>query len=179
MIIPTHTLLQQIVLGNASAVKDCQSRYGGMVWSLAWRFLGNAADADDATQDILIELWKNADRYNPSLSAESTYVTMVTRRRLIDRRRKITRQPRLAMLPDALCDRDKPPHHDIDTGEEASRARQAFALLNPGQQQVLWLRHYASLTQEQIAHQTGMPLGTVKTYARRGLIKLRALLRHD
>ncbi|MFT3878844.1 MAG: sigma-70 family RNA polymerase sigma factor [Gemmatales bacterium] len=174
--IVANTILQRIALGEKAAVQECLSRYGGLVWSLARRFLGNAAEAEDAVQDIFVELWKNAAKFNPALSSEPTYVTMVTRRRLIDRRRKIVRRPELIQLPDAVASKQQPGTNQIDLVDEVAQAAAALQELRPEQQQVLKLAVYQGLTHEEIAQNTGMPLGTVKTHARRGLIRLREVL---
>jgi RNA polymerase sigma-70 factor (ECF subfamily) len=171
-----NTILQRIAQGEKTAVQECLSRYGGLVWSLARRFLGNATEAEDAVQDIFVELWKNAEKYNPSLSSEPTYVTMVTRRRLIDRRRKIVRRPELVQLPEAVVSRQQPGSNQIDMIDEAAQAAAALQELKPEQQRVLKLAVYQGLTHEEISQSTGLPLGTVKTHARRGLIKLREML---
>lgn len=174
--IVANTILQRIALGEKAAVQECLSRYGGLVWSLARRFLGNATEAEDAVQDIFVELWKNAAKFNPSLSSEPTYITMVTRRRLIDRRRKIVRRPELVQLPDAVASKQQPGTNQIELIDEAAQAAAALLELRPEQQQVLKLAVYHGLTHEEIAQNTGMPLGTVKTHARRGLIRLREAL---
>lgn len=171
-----NTLLQRIASGEKAAVQECLSRYSGLVWSLARRFLGNVTEAEDAVQDIFVELWKNASKFNPALSSEPTYVTMVTRRRLIDRRRKIVRRPELAQLPDAVVSKQTPGTKQVELVDETAQAAAALLELRPEQQQVLKLAVYHGLTHEEIAQNTGMPLGTVKTHARRGLIRLREVL---
>lgn len=170
------TVLERIARGEKAAVQECLSRYGGLVWSLARRFLGNATEAEDAVQEIFVELWKNAARYNPSLSSEPTYITMIARRRLIDRRRKIVRRPELVQLPDAVASKQTPGTNQIDLVDEASQAAAALMMLRPEQKQVLTLAVYQGLTHEEISQNTGLPLGTVKTHARRGLMKLREAL---
>lgn len=173
----TKTILQRIALGEKAAVQECLQRYGGLVWTLAKRFLGNATEAEDAVQDIFVELWKNADRYNPALSSEPTYITMVTRRRLIDRRRKIVRRPELVQLPETVASAQSPGTRQVEMVDEAAKAVAALQELRPEQQQVLKLAVYQGLTHEEISQSTGLPLGTVKTHARRGLIKLREFLK--
>lgn len=171
-----NSLLQRIARGEKAAVQECLTRYGGLVWSLARRFLGNATEAEDAVQEIFVELWKNADRYNPSLSSEPTYITMIARRRLIDRRRKIVRRPELVQLPEGVPSKQSPDTNRVDLVDEASKAAAALQELRPEQQRVLTLAVYHGLTHEEISQNTGLPLGTVKTHARRGLIKLREVL---
>lgn len=172
-----NSLLAKIAQGDQTAVQECLARYGGMVWSLAIRFLGNNAEAEDAVQDIFVELWKNADRYNSALSSESTYITMVARRRLIDRRRKLGRRPELTTLPEALAEQaSNSPVVRVELLDEAAKAVTALSELRPEQQQVLKMAVYHGLTHEEIARTTGLPLGTVKTHARRGILRLREIL---
>ncbi len=177
--IVTETILQRIARGEQAAVQECLARYSGLVWSLAKRFLGNATEAEDAVQDIFVELWKKADRFNPTLSSEPTYITMVTRRRLIDCRRKIARRPVLAQLPESVASSQAPGTRQVDIVDESSKAAAALQELRPEQQRVLKMAVYHGLTHEEISQSTGLPLGTIKTHVRRGLIKLREVLRLD
>ena len=171
----TDCVLPRIAAGDPAAVSDCIARYGGLVWSLARRFLGNPADAEDAVQDVFIELWKNAARYDPKLASEPTYVTMIARRRLIDRKRRAGRAP--AVQPIA----DEPPAATgsiarVEIEDEAAKAAAVLDELRPDERRVIQMAVYQGLTHEEIAAQTGLPVGTVKTHIRRGLIRVRERL---
>jgi RNA polymerase sigma-70 factor (ECF subfamily) len=145
---------------------------------LARRFCyGNQSDAEDAVQEIFLDLWKSAARFDPGVAAEATFIAMIARRRLIDRRRRLSRTPDMtdvSLVSPAANSED--PESRPETIENASRAAKALASLRPEQQRVLRLSIYQGLSHEKIAEAMGMPLGTVKTHARRGLIKLRELL---
>jgi RNA polymerase sigma-70 factor (ECF subfamily) len=171
----TDYLLPRIASGDPTAVRECIARYGGLVWSLARRFLGNPADAEDAVQDVFVELWKNAGKFNPMLSAEPTFVTMVTRRRLIDRKRRAARVPAAAPLSPDVAGRPGG-ERLTDVNDEAARAASALGELRDDQQRVIRMAIYDGLTHEEIAAATGLPLGTVKTHIRRGLIRIREVL---
>ncbi len=93
-----ETLLPRIAAGDPDAVQACIRRYGGLVWSLALRMSRSREDAEDAVQEIFISLWKSADRFDPSRATEVTFIAMVARRRLIDRRRAAQRRPEEATL---------------------------------------------------------------------------------
>jgi RNA polymerase sigma-70 factor (ECF subfamily) len=82
------TVLQRVASGEAVAVDECLSKYGGLVWSLARRFCPRHEDAEDAVQDIFIDIWRNAERFDAEVASEATYITMIARRRLIDRYRR-------------------------------------------------------------------------------------------
>ncbi len=137
---------------------------------------GVAAEAEDAVQEIFIELWKSADRYNPELAAESTFVAMVARRRLIDQRRRVER--RVAQAPttpveDIDLPADVPQNDPLVVADEVSRATEAIRTLPPDQQRVLRLAVCDGWPHQQIADYLKIPLGTVKTHVRRGLIRVR------
>ena len=87
------TFLERIAAGDPLAVDGCLEKYRGLVWSIARRFAGNHADAEDAVQEVFVELWRHAGRFDPAVAAESTFVATVARRRLIDRHRRRGRQP--------------------------------------------------------------------------------------
>jgi len=174
-----ESLLQRVAAGDASAVRECLSRFGGLVWSLARRFSRNDPEAEDAVQEIFVEVWRNASRYDPAIASETAFVAMIARRRLIDRRRKQSRRPESAGLPDSDLGVSDAMIERSGTSEEAGRAAEALRELSPDQQRVLRLSIMHGLSHEKIAAATGLPMGTVKTHARRGLIRLRELLRRD
>ena len=87
----TSTILQSVADGNAAAVDECLGKYGGLVWSLARRLCPRHEDAEDAVQEIFVEIWRNAAKFDPEIASEATYVTMIARRRLIDRNRRARR----------------------------------------------------------------------------------------
>jgi RNA polymerase sigma-70 factor (ECF subfamily) len=170
------TFLERIAAGDPLAVEGCLEKYRGLVWSIARRFAGNHADAEDAVQEVFIELWRHAGRFNSAMAAESTFVTTVARRRLIDRHRRRVRQPEAVPLvaEPAAAGRSETDH--LETLEEGQRARGLLEQLRPEQRQVLELSFDQGMSQQEIAEATRLPLGTVKTHARRGLMRLRRLL---
>lgn len=172
-------LLPRIARGDQSAMRECLARYGSLVWSLAKRFHANTSDAEDAVQEIFVEVWKSAARYDQSIATESTFITMIARRRLIDRRRRTTREPVSCALPEQILCSAPEVDHTASTADEAALAQKALASLRDEQQQLLRLSIYQGLSHEEIAAQTGLPLGTVKTHIRRGLLKVRQVLAGD
>ncbi|MCA9253558.1 MAG: sigma-70 family RNA polymerase sigma factor [Phycisphaerales bacterium] len=176
----SDTLLQKVAAGETAAVAACVDAYGGLVWSLARRFLDHPSEAEDAVQEVFIEIWKNAARFDPTVASETTFVAMIARRRLIDRRRRDARRPVNESTPvDELSIPSPDTLDEIDIRDEAAHAASALGRLKPDQRRVLKLAVCQGWPHQLIADRLGMPLGTVKTHVRRGLIKLREELQAD
>jgi len=170
------TLLERIAAGDPLAVDGCLEKYRGLIWSMARRFVGNYADAEDAVQEIFVELWRHAGRFDASVAAESTFVATVARRRLIDRHRRRVRQTETVPLVAEPAASARPEADSLETLEAAQHARRLLEQLRPEQRRVLELSFDQGMSQQEIAEATKLPLGTVKTHARRGLMRLRKLL---
>jgi RNA polymerase sigma-70 factor (ECF subfamily) len=150
-------------------MRDLVSEYGDLLWSLARRFTRSDTESEDAVQDIIVSLWRKAPLYRREVGDEVTFVSMIARRRLIDRFRRDSRRPASAGLPDEAT---APPSQELN-GEDAAMARSIFETLPDEQQSVLRMSIVYGRTHEVIAAHTGMPLGTVKTHIRRGLSAIR------
>lgn len=169
-------LLPRVARGEPGAIKACIDRFGGLIWSLARRMTFNDAEAEDAVQEIFVEVWQSAYRYDAGVASETAFVAMIARRRLIDRRRKADRRPSYTHLPEGVVGTDAVDSAVLQVSEDAARASAAMNKLSTEQQRVLRLSIFHGLSHEKIARSTGLPLGTVKTHARRGLIRIRELL---
>lgn len=175
-------LLTRIAGGDQSAVPECISRYGGLIWTLARRRLASREDAEDLVQEVFVDLWRSADRFDPLIAEEITFVAMIARRRIIDRIRRRTGLPETTSIEDSgaadVLDPagNVPVSRRLELGEEARLADEHFDRLQPDEQRVLRLSIYDSLSHAAIAAHTGLPLGTVKSHIRRGLDSLRRTL---
>lgn len=183
-------------------------RYGALVWSVARRYGGRSGDAEDATQEIMLDVWSSAHRYRSDMASEATFIAMIARRRMIDRARK--RRPE-TVSPDTLPElvgagkggasyeasadaggyrtgggswSDGARDADFGAGrdslyaaEDVAAAKAALSELRDEQRRVITLSVVRGLTHDEIARATGMPLGTVKTLIRRGLIRVRDSIR--
>ena len=158
------------------AMDACMEQYGRLVWALVQKRCINRADAEDAAQDVFLELWKYAHRYDPNVASEPTFVAMITRRRLIDRQRRDQRMPPAATLPEHCEPAVADTTATAELHDEAARARRLMSQLREEERYVLQLAIDQGLSQTEIAAHTQMPLGTVKTHARRGMARLREWL---
>lgn len=172
----TDLLLPQIAAGNLAAIDQFLRRYSTTVWGLARRYCRNAEDAEDATQDIFVDIWKSASRYDAAQGSELTFAMTIARRRLIDRVRKVGRRPVEELLEDAGTLQAGTGLDRVELQDEVDRATAAMGQLRDEQRQVLELALGHGRTHQEISASIGIPLGTVKSHARRGLIRLRELL---
>ena len=172
----TQTTLQRIASGDQSAVQECLKSYGGLVWSLARRMMRNQEDAEDAVQEIFLDVWKNAERFDPAQASETTFVAMIARRRLIDKIRHSQRRISADSIDDVLAEPSSRDDKVLETNVEAREAAKALDQIRPEQRQVLQLSIVHGLSHQEISEATGIPLGTVKTHARRGIIQVREIL---
>ena len=167
------SMLQRIASGDSAAVRECIDTFGPLIWSIARRMSRTPADAEDATQEIFLDIWRSAARFDAAQGSDKVFITTIARRRLIDRLRKTSAEPPMD------------PVEALDTVEwsggatsseicvEAEQASRALQELRPEQRQVLELGLLHGLSQSEIATRLQMPLGTVKSFMRRGLIKVR------
>ena len=169
-------ILPRLGAGDGGAAEELMDRYGGLVWSLARRHTRSPADAEDAVQEIFLALWKNAARFDPTRASEPAFVTMVARRRLIDLHRFRERRPQTDGAEADLETLTDLRSSQIELQAEAKLAVQAVARLKPREREVVMLATYFGMSHSEIASHVEMPLGTVKTYIRRGLLLVREAL---
>lgn len=169
-------LLARIAQGEQAAFKQCIDQYGGMIWGLARKFSPTPSDAEDATQDVFLHLWKNARHFDATRGSEAIFIVTLARRTLISRFRTTQRQPREVSVEDLESHWEPSVLAQSEDHVEARLAAQALSTLPPEQQRVIKLAVVQGLSQSEIATHTGMPLGTVKTLMRRGLILVREKL---
>jgi RNA polymerase sigma-70 factor (ECF subfamily) len=157
-------------------VPACLAEYGGLVWALARKQNADQSSAEDAVQEIFVDLWRHAGRYDPRISSEATFVAMIARRRLIDRSRKHKRTLPTTTLPDDSGPACKSTSERVEAAEEVALVRARMAEISPEQRKVLEMAIDGGMTQDDISNALGIPLGTVKSHARRGILRLRELL---
>lgn len=164
-------LLPRIAASDETAVRDAVQRYRGLIWSLARQ--SDRDHTDDAVQEIFVDLWRAAARFDATKASEVTFVAMIARRRLIDRSRRRNRQP--TSLPLTAAERVQDAGTSPDLAALVNQTVQALSHLRPEQREVVVLSTHG-WSHGEIATKTGLPLGTVKAHVRRGLLAVRAAL---
>jgi len=171
------SILQRIADGDKTAVKDCLDTYRGLVWSQARRFLRNPADAEDAVQDIFIAIWSAAGKYDPAIASESAFIATIARRRLIDQLRKAGRRPATESLDGEESTQGQPfVNSSLEESAEIENVRRALESIQPEYREILTMSHYEGYSHSEIASRLEVPLGTVKSRMRRGLMQVREQL---
>ena len=171
------SILHQVAEGVESAMDHCIRKYGPLVWSIARRHVSNDTAAEDVVQETFTDLWKSAKRFNAEVATESTFVGMLARRRAIDFARRESRRVQFEPMPEA----ESIPHASTEASPslscESQDVREALKQLPDETQQIFSLHFDEGMTHPEIAERTGLPLGSVKTRLRRGLIEVRDILR--
>jgi RNA polymerase sigma-70 factor (ECF subfamily) len=162
-------LLPRVARGEADAVQACIARYSALVWSLARRLTRDVAAVEDLVQEIFIDIWKSAGRFDSRQASETTFIATIARRRVIDQQRKSGRAPDLEVVDESSASSEEAGFEHVDLGDEARRARAALERLKPDQRRVILMSVVDGLTHAEIVTATGLPLGTVKSHIRRGL----------
>jgi RNA polymerase sigma-70 factor (ECF subfamily) len=170
-------LLPRVARGEADAFDACIQRYSPLIWTLAKKFLRDAAGLEDLVQEIFIDVWRSAARFDALKASESTWIAIIARRRVIDRLRRESRERELALVEAANVSSVDKGYSHIDTGDDAQRAHELLAVLPPEQRRVILMSVVDGLTHQEIATHTGIPLGTVKSHIRRGLEQTAQALR--
>lgn len=172
-------LVAQVGRGSREALEEIYDRHSPSVYGLALRLLGQPCEAEVIVSEVFWTLWRKPGNFDSSRSTLRTYLLVMTRSRAIDRMRREAVHDR--KLRESATSHPTPaaagPHEAAASSERGQAVRDAMANLSDDQQKVLSLAYYEGKTQEEIAEQLQMPLGTVKTRVRIGLKKLRAALR--
>ena len=162
----------RLAAGEEGAINECYSALGPMVLGYLRRFVSRD-EAEDVLQRVFYEVWKNRDRYDPDRSLEA-WVLAIARKRAIDQlRRRHANVVPIEELRDIAGDDGR---ELAERYARASEVRGALERLPKEQREVLTLAYFGELTQTEIAERLGVPLGTVKARAFRGLRRLADLL---
>src|SRR5262245_38353992 len=172
---PPAALLTEMARGQLAALEQFYDRYAQLVYNLVLRVVRNRADGDEVVQEVFLQTWRDASRYDPSRGTPEAWVVTLARSRAIDALRAARR--RGERIGTRLT-RDIADPTPTEASQVADRRSMTGALgeLSPAQRELLELAYYEGLTQTEIATRTGLPLGTVKTRIRTGLERLREAL---
>ncbi|RAJ45414.1 RNA polymerase sigma-70 factor (ECF subfamily) [Kitasatospora sp. SolWspMP-SS2h] len=172
-------LLERTAHGDRAAYADLYEEIAPTVHGIALRVLRDAWQAEEVAQEALLEVWRSAPSYRPERGSAAAWVGTIAHRRAVDRVRsvrartereeRVVRADRTATAPTA-----EPVADEVERSMEAARVRRALAALGRAQCEALVLAYYGGYSQSRIAALLDVPLGTVKSRMRDGLLRLRA-----
>ncbi len=173
-----RTLLERLAAGDPHAVEACIQQFGPVVRRLARRYSQDAGEIEEAVQEVYVSLWQDADRFDPARGTQTAFVVTLTHRRLVDRLRRRMRRNRTVLRSDLnlMPGKGGDPSEFMEQRELEERIDGVLDRLRPEQRRVLVRACSDGQSQRQIADETELPLGTVKSHTRRGLRRLRQLL---
>jgi len=179
-----NALLEQVALGDHVAFGRFYDRVSGPLYSMALRMLNhNEQDAREALQEGLEEIWRKAPAFDSTRSSAFTWAVMIFRSRLVDRVRRSASRGRmmekLVNREDAEASDEHTALQSLARQEDCRIVRRVLSALKDEQQELLRHAFFSGWTQQEIAENTGRPLGTVKTIIRRALIELRERLSRE
>ena len=170
-----ETLLAQIAGGDQAAFGALYDEISPRVFGLVRRLLVDHAQAEEVTQEVFLEIWQNASRYEPSKGGASTWILTMAHRRAIDRIRSSQsgrdRDVKIG-IRDYVSDYDNVAD-TVETTIEHERVKEAMTQLTELQRQAVSLAYYGGYSHSEVAAMLSVPIGTVKTRLRDGMIRLR------
>ncbi len=170
-------LLRRVARGDEAAFAALYDELAASVYGVSLRVVRNPAHAEEVTQEVMLEIWRTAARYRSERGRARTWAMTIAHRRAVDRVRSeqasVDRNLRVAR-PDAP--NHEPVHEAVVDELDRQRVRVALSSLTDVQREVIELGYYGGHTQQEISELLDVPLGTVKTRARDGLIRLRDAL---
>ncbi|MFI8192154.1 ECF RNA polymerase sigma factor SigK [Streptomyces sp. NPDC085946] len=173
-----HTLVESVARGDTDAFAQLYDAVAAPVLGVARAVLRDVAQSEEVAQEVLVEVWRTAPRYRPERGTAMNWILTLAHRRAVDRVRSVeaaaARDHKAALL-------DRLPEYDevseqVEHRLEREQVRRCLRTLTELQRQSVTLAYYRGLTYREVAAQLSLPLGTVKTRLRDGLIRLRDCL---
>ena len=176
--VPDSALIERIMAQDENALSAVYDRYSGMVFSVLVRILKDSQAAEEVLQDLFLQLWREARRFDSNRGSLPAWLMVIARNRAISRLRGRNRRA-LVETSEELAPGYAPwldnVEHEAARAEIVGKVRAAMREMPREQRQVVELAYFEGLTQTEIAAHTGTPLGTVKTRMRTAIQSLRQL----
>jgi len=169
--------LERLQSGDSKALEELFDRYSPLLYPMVLRILRAPSDAEDTLQEVWLQVWKRVATFDPKRGTVAAWLVMLARSRALDRYRSLSSrrnaETKVEAAPEASRDDASTPAAQRQLSE---RVASALAQLAPQQRQVIEIAYFEGLSQTEIAQRLNAPLGTVKSWTRQGLQKLRELV---
>ena len=176
---PSHlvALLAQVGDGDRTALRDIYTATSAKLLGVIVRILLDRGEAEDVLQEVYITVWRKAAEFDASRASPITWLVTIARNRAIDRLRARGSRPTttLDLAADVV---ETSPAADalLDSAADASRVAAALATLDPRHAAIIRNAYFEGMTYEAMSDREGVPVGTLKSWVRRGLIRMRGVL---
>jgi RNA polymerase sigma-70 factor (ECF subfamily) len=171
--------LGRVAGGSQPALAEVYQKTSAKLFGICIRILGERGEAEDALQDIYISVWRKAGTFDPARASPITWLAALARNRSIDRKRsRASRAPASALGDEAMDVPDQAPDAlaGLETAESASRIALCLGELEDRQNRAIQAAFYEGVSYPELARRSAVPLGTMKSWVRRGLLRLRECL---
>lgn len=173
-------LIRRIASGEQGALAELYDESSRFVYGLALRIIKDPCAAEEVSHDVYLQVWRQADRYQEARGDVFSWLFTLTRSRAIDRLRSAGMARRKLHAPleaaRSLASEAGGPDEDLALSDRRKVVRAALMKLSPEQREVISIAYFQGLSHSEIAERLDLPLGTVKTRIRQGMITLRAML---
>jgi RNA polymerase sigma-70 factor (ECF subfamily) len=168
------TLIASVADGDQAAFASLYDALSPTIFGVVRRVVRDGSQAEEVTQEVFVEIWRQATRFDGERGSVRTWAVTIAHRRAVDRvRSEQSHRDRQVTVGATAVEVPSSPEEDAVDAEDRQRARAAMATLPSAQREALELAFYDGLTHVQISEHLGVALGTVKTRIRDGLIRLR------
>jgi RNA polymerase sigma-70 factor (ECF subfamily) len=173
-----EVLLVQVALGNRAAFAQLYQETASRLFGICVRVLNQRSEAEDALQDVYTSVWRKAAQFDPSKASASAWLSMIARNKAIDRLRSLPFQQVRANLEaaDHIADSAASPAQAAQTETDRTQLEHCLERLEPKRRSLIRSAFFDGLTYEELAAKIEAPLGSIKSWIRRGLLQLRECL---
>ncbi|KQT83153.1 sigma-70 family RNA polymerase sigma factor [Aurantimonas sp. Leaf443] len=171
-------LIARVAKGERAALGHVYDLTSAKLFGVALRILGDREDAEDVLQDVYLTVWNRADSFDASRASPITWLSTIARNRAIDRLRQLGPRAFDRPLDEAgeVAEERPDAFEALSASQEQRRLAACLSALDARTRSAIAAAFYGGLTYDELARRAGLPLGTMKSLIRRGLIRLRGCL---